>query len=210
MEIVGTVLREGFAMGAGIGNIEDYESVSYKFFRRYGRENYRSDRELQERERGNGSNQKSADKYKFSIDTIGNEFSPQQAEYFKDSKVRDENGNLRVMYHGSRNSFNTFDINSPVQNGRIHGDGFYFTPNKDSAEAWANGDMEDMGQSYDTNVYEAYVVDDSGMIYLIKLSVANAVTGEKVLYDISKITKAEQSWNVGHVSANRTLSAYKD
>ena len=98
------------------------------------------------------------DAKKFSVDSEGNELSPQQSEYFKDSKVRDEEGNLRVMYHGSRNSFNTFDINAPVQNGRIHGDGFYFTPNKDSAEAWANGDMEDIGgESYDTNVYEAYL-----------------------------------------------------
>lgn len=34
-------------------------------------------------------------------DSQGNDLSAQQAEYFKDSKVRDENGNLLVMYHGT-------------------------------------------------------------------------------------------------------------
>ena len=33
-------------------------------------------------------------------DSNGNELSPEQQAYFKDSKIRDENGNLLTVYHG--------------------------------------------------------------------------------------------------------------
>lgn len=48
---------------------------------------------------------------KYSIsDSDGKQLSPEQQEYFKDSKVRDENGNLKVMYHGSQDAgFHVFD-----------------------------------------------------------------------------------------------------
>ena len=40
-------------------------------------------------------------KYSREIDSNGNELTKEQAEYFKDSKVRDDEGNLLVVYHGS-------------------------------------------------------------------------------------------------------------
>ena len=43
-------------------------------------------------------------------DSDGKELTKDQQEYFKDSKMRDENGNLKVMYHGSENAgFHVFD-----------------------------------------------------------------------------------------------------
>ncbi len=50
-------------------------------------------------------------KQKFEMkDSEGNELSPEQAEFFKNSKVRDENGNLKVMHHGTNSSgFTVFD-----------------------------------------------------------------------------------------------------
>ena len=45
------------------------------------------------------------------VDSQGRNLSKGQQEYFKDSKVRDENGNLKVLYHGTRNDFTVFDIN---------------------------------------------------------------------------------------------------
>lgn len=59
----------------------------------------------------NGNN---VSKTKYSLsDTQGRSLSKSQQEYFKDSKVRDENGNLLTVYHGSKNKFNEFtsDIN---------------------------------------------------------------------------------------------------
>ena len=48
-------------------------------------------------------------KYSLS-DSDGKQLSKEQQEYFKDSKMRDENGNLKVMYHGSQDAgFHTFD-----------------------------------------------------------------------------------------------------
>ena len=51
----------------------------------------------------------------------------EQQEYFKDSKVRDENGNLKVMYHGTPNGDFT-----------VFKDGTYFTENKEYADLYQN------------------------------------------------------------------------
>lgn len=65
---------------------------------------------------------------KFSIsDTTGRQLSKEQAEYFKDSKVRDESGNLKVMYHGTPNGDFT-----------VFKDGTYFTDNKEYADRYQN------------------------------------------------------------------------
>ena len=42
-------------------------------------------------------------KRKFSLsESEGKALTKEQSEYFKDSKMRDENSNLKVMYHGSQ------------------------------------------------------------------------------------------------------------
>ena len=47
---------------------------------------------------------RSGRKVKFSLkDSDGNELSPEQQEYFKNSKVVDKDGNLLVVYHGTNN-----------------------------------------------------------------------------------------------------------
>ena len=47
-----------------------------------------------------------------SFDNQGRTLSKQQQEYFKNSKVRDENGNLQVVYHGTNNfGFTEFNRN---------------------------------------------------------------------------------------------------
>ena len=48
--------------------------------------------------------------YSLSSDSDGRQLTEDQIAYFKDSKVRDENGNLKVMYHGSQDAgFHVFD-----------------------------------------------------------------------------------------------------
>ena len=69
-----------------------------------------------------------------STDSQGRALSKQQQEYFKDSKVRDKEGNLLVMYHGTSEDFNTFDknkIGSNTKNAGFFGNGFYFTTEKE-------------------------------------------------------------------------------
>ena len=65
---------------------------------------------------------------KFSLsDSNGRELSEARAEYFKDSKIRDEDGNLKVMYHGTPNGDFT-----------VFKDGTYFTDNKEYADRYQN------------------------------------------------------------------------
>lgn len=51
------------------------------------------------------------DNVKYSLsDSDGKQLTKEQSEYFKDSKMRDEDGNLKVMYHGSQDAgFHVFD-----------------------------------------------------------------------------------------------------
>ena len=65
------------------------------------------------------------------IDSEGNRLTSDQQEYFKDSKVRDENGNLLVVYHGTDADFDVFDFMKAGKNGRAEGYGFYFSDDKE-------------------------------------------------------------------------------
>ena len=84
---------------------------------------------------------------KYSVsDNQGRELSEEQQEYFKDSKVRDENGNLLTMYHGTRSDFNVFDMNRAGQNYEggwsALGKGFYFTPDIEVAKDFSTAAVE--------------------------------------------------------------------
>lgn len=70
---------------------------------------------------------------KSQLDSDGNTLTPEQAEYFKDSKVRDENGNLLVVYHGTNGEFYEFDYSKVGKNGIINGVGFYFAKDNKTA-----------------------------------------------------------------------------
>lgn len=75
-------------------------------------------------------------RYSMKEDSEGRELSPQQQEYFKDSKVVDEDGNLLVVYHGSLNDFTEFRRNVN-----------YYSDNKEVGETYtSNG-----------NLYEGYL-----------------------------------------------------
>ena len=72
-------------------------------------------------------------KYTVAHDSEGNPLTAKQNDYFKDSKVRNENGNLLVVYHGTNNNdFTVFDINKSKPSGML-GQGFYFTESKAEA-----------------------------------------------------------------------------
>lgn len=66
-------------------------------------------------------------------DTEGRKLSEGQQEYFRDSKVVDENGRLKVMYHGtSGDGFTVFDKKKARSSGTF-GNGFYFSDSKSHA-----------------------------------------------------------------------------
>ena len=66
-------------------------------------------------------------------DSNGKQLTKEQQEYFKDSVVRDENGNLKVMHHGTANGGHTiFDAYGGKYG--LFGAGSYFTDSKTIAE----------------------------------------------------------------------------
>ena len=65
-------------------------------------------------------------------DSLGNTLTKEQADYFKDSKVRDKDGNLLAMYQGSAEEFYTFDRKKSKPS-NLYGRGFYFTNSEDQA-----------------------------------------------------------------------------
>ena len=79
--------------------------------------------------------------------------SPEQEAFFKDSKVRDENGNLKTVYHGTSTDFNQFDPDK-IQQDNL-GKGFYFTDNKDIADSYASRRTRERGG--DRKVVEAFL-----------------------------------------------------
>lgn len=80
------------------------------------------------------------------------ELTKEQQEYFKDSKVRDENGNLKVMYHGTSSGGHTvFDPYGKSKYG-LFGAGSYFTDNKSVAESYT-----EKGKGSNKQVYETYL-----------------------------------------------------
>ena len=57
----------------------------------------------------NASNVNNTDsKFSLDVDSDGNKLTQQQAEYFKNSKVRDDDSNLLKVYHGTSESFTAF------------------------------------------------------------------------------------------------------
>ena len=80
-------------------------------------------------------------------DSEGNELSQQQQEFFKDSKVRDERGNLKVMYHGTPNG--TFTV---------FNDGTYFTENKEYADLYQSPGASMLSVKKTANAPKTYEV----------------------------------------------------
>ena len=81
-------------------------------------------------------------------DSTGRKLSEGQQEYFRNSKARDEDGNLQVVYHGTpAGEFYTFD----KAKGDVEGDfgsGFYFSDSEDDMAA----NYEGGGPDFDNKV----------------------------------------------------------
>lgn len=90
-------------------------------------------------------------------DDKGRELSKEQATYFKDSKVRDEKGNLLAVYHGTRGDFNVFETKRTGQN--YEGDysslgrGSYFTSDINVAKDFGESSVNEG----DLNIKETYL-----------------------------------------------------
>lgn len=87
---------------------------------------------------GRGKENQRGVKDQFSLrDSEGRSLTEAQQDYFKDSKVRDAEGRLKVVYHGSGAVFTKFSADFMSQNGSSEGQGFYFTDYKPMAEGYS-------------------------------------------------------------------------
>ena len=66
--------------------------------------------------------------------------SPEQKAFFKNSKVRDENGNLKTVYHGTNAEFDAFNPNNVSSN--KWGEGNYLAFNGDAAKNYGKNVKE--------------------------------------------------------------------
>ena len=88
-------------------------------------------------------------------DSTGTSLSQEQREFFKDSKVVDDNGRLRVMYHGSNAEISVFDESRISSTTKRYMAGFYFTAEKRVAEKWSRYRARTQGGS--PAVFEVYL-----------------------------------------------------
>ena len=87
--------------------------------------------------------------YSLDIDSEGRVLSSQQQEYFKDSSIRDDNGKLLALYHGTT-YFGEITQFRKGKSGWL-GPGIYLTSRKADAQRYANAIGEGNG-----TVYELY------------------------------------------------------
>ena len=91
-------------------------------------------------------------------DSNGTPLSPGQSKFFKDSKVRDADGKLKVVYHGTPNGkFFIFDAGKLSDSPRLSqlGQGFYFTDKRDAALSYTK--KESGHQSNKSHLFEVYL-----------------------------------------------------
>ena len=113
-----------------------YENGLENFFEK-GERRLRKEGENYKLEEWNGTDWSPNIRYSVS-DSNGNQLSENQQKYFADSKVRDENGNLLVVRHGTNNEFNIFDFTKAGKNGAQEGYGFYFSDDPEITEKYGS------------------------------------------------------------------------
>lgn len=123
------------------------------------------------------------------VDNEGHNLSKEQQEFFKDSKITDEKGNLKVMYHGTGRADRVgyyFDPNRATS-----GPMAYFTDNKEIAENYSK-DKKDTSLDYD----ERY--DDYHTQFRVKHNGEDISVGE-LWNTLSAKEKKELGEKAGHI-----------
>lgn len=101
------------------------------------------------------------------LDSVGNELTSEQSNYFKNSKIRDKQGRLLVCYHGTSSpGFTEFSpSNNKSQFGKYKFGNYnvnYFSTDLHSASSYTEFGYEDNGNVYYCylNIENPYIVDN--------------------------------------------------
>ena len=93
---------------------------------------------------------------KLVADSHGKKLTNEQQEYFKNSKVRDSEGRLMRVYHGTYDDFTTFNLDH-TKNANDLGKGFYFTNKIDDAKNnYASSNGGDVQTKIEELAYELF------------------------------------------------------
>nr|DAH93427.1 MAG TPA: chromosome segregation protein [Caudoviricetes sp.] len=123
---IATGQTEMFTDGIGIHVFHDFAAYAKEL------------NELHERFKAdNQKNGKEKNRYSLKTDSQGRELTEAQREYFKDSKVVDSDGQLKVMYRGGTGDFTVFDRKKSSYS-NLYGRGFYFTDSEAHAKQYGN------------------------------------------------------------------------
>lgn len=142
-------------------------------------------------------------------DNNGRELSKQQQEYFKNSKIRDDKGNLLTLYHGSKNDFTIFDISESGKSNKNAKVGFWFTTSQEGANNFANSVW--YGKNENSKAYEIYLNVTNPKIYEPIDNQKSLDNMNKKLHDLSELIRKAENKNIFlEIEKNRIKYASDD
>ncbi len=137
-------------------------------------------------------------------DSEGANLTAEQREFFKDSVIRDKDGKLLVLYHGTAADFNIFDLKETGKsNNQTSHVGFWFTPQKEVAEHFAEfnsneylGRIASVKTVYlnlkNPKIYEP--VDNSARIAELRKEIEDVLAENKTLFADLQDTVGTTNW----------------
>lgn len=155
--IVDEILADTYSMQDRVINIYEKHGISRETIIKFVK-NFRN--ELNNKYKTELNNKEM--KYSLDEDSEGNDLSKEQQEFFKDSKVRDKNGNLLVVYHGTQGNFNVYDKKklgkmTASNDAKL---GFHLTDNKDLANIFSKLYSDELIYKITDEVTEELGYDD--------------------------------------------------
>ena len=137
-------------------------------------------------------------------DSEGTSLTAEQREFFKDSVIRDKDGKLLVLYHGTAADFNIFDLKETGKsNNQTSHVGFWFTPQKEVAEHFAEfnsneylGRIASVKTVYlnlkNPKIYEP--VNNSDRIAELRKEIEDVLAENKTLFADLQATVGTTNW----------------
>ena len=114
------------------------------------------------------------------VDSEGRQLTAEQLEFFRDSFVRDTEGKLLVVYHGTPNGSTTIFDKAKTSEINDMGQGIYFSTNKVDASSYMGKSRNKKLYSTYVNIKAPFVVSDN-----VKITVSEAASLLKLCDDRS-------------------------
>lgn len=134
-------------------------------------------------------------------DSLGNQLTPEQSAFFANSKIRDTNGKLLLLYHGTPNNFDVFDKEKIGYRFRDYKGnpqytlGFYFTDDEDYATYVGMDGLPNTVKKCYLNITNPLIINKSGW--------GSAITVADILHsDIERWSKGHDGIVINHTEGD--------